>query len=146
MSAAGSKSYRLATRIRHVLRNFRYSLDDARQDLLADADLLPVVGHRDPQPEDLGAALLDDVLRRDDIAERLRHLPAFVVDEEAVREHLPERRPPARAEPDQQRALEPAAMLIAAFEVHVGRPGQLRLPRAAPPRGSSRNRTRRRGC
>ena len=31
----------------------------------------------------------------------------------------------ARAEADEQRALEPAAVLVAAFEVHVGRPGQL---------------------
>ena len=35
------------------------------------------------------------------------------------------RRPAARAEADEQRALEPAAMLVAAFEVHVGRPRQL---------------------
>ena len=39
--------------------------------------------------------------------------------------HLAERRPSARAEADEQRALEPAAVLVAAFEVDVGRPGQL---------------------
>ena len=81
-----------------------------------------VVDHRDPQPQDLGAALLDDVLRRDDVAERLRHLAAFAVDDEPVREHLVERRAPARANADQERAVEPAAMLVAAFEVDVGRP------------------------
>ena len=36
--------------------------------------------HRDPQPDDLGAALLDDVLRRHHVAERLRHLAPFEVD------------------------------------------------------------------
>ena len=39
-------------------------VDDARQDLLADAQLLGELGHRHPQPDDLGAALLDHVLRR----------------------------------------------------------------------------------
>ena len=43
-----------------------------------------------------------------------------------MRQHLAERRAAARAEADEQRALEPAAMLVAAFEVDVRRPGQLR--------------------
>ena len=38
--------------------------------------LFPVIAHRHPQPEHVGAALLDDVLRRDDVADRLRHLLA----------------------------------------------------------------------
>ena len=37
-------------------------------------------------------------------------------------------------------------MLVAALEVDVGRPAQLGPERAAPPRGSSPSRTRRRGC
>ena len=133
-------------RYRSVLRIFRYASTDARQDLLAEPDLLRVVAHRHPQPQDVGAALLDDVLRLDRVAERLRHLPAVVGDDEAVGEHLAERRPAARAEADEQRALEPAAMLVAAFEVDVGRPGQLRAGPTAPPRGSIPSRTRRRGC
>ena len=63
--SAGSKSYRFATRYAQRVADLAVRLDDARQDLLADADLLAVVAHRDPQPEDVGAALLDDVLRRD---------------------------------------------------------------------------------
>ena len=100
-------------------------LDHPLQDLSADAQLLAEVAHRDPQPQRLGAALLDHLLRQDGVAERLRHLPAVDVDQEAVGEHFAERRPSARAEADEQRALEPAAMLIAAFEVHVGRPRQI---------------------
>ena len=41
----------------------------------------------------------------------------------------PERRRAARAETDEQRALEPAAVLVAALEVEVRRPGQLRPER-----------------
>ena len=65
----------------------------------------------------------------DRVAERLRHLDAFEVDQEAVRQHLAERRAAARAEADEQRALEPAAVLIAAFEVDVSRPRQFRTHR-----------------
>ena len=66
--------------------------------------------------------MLDDVLRRGGVAERLRHLAALLVHHEAVRQHLVERRAAARADADEQRAVEPAAMLIAAFEIDVGRP------------------------
>src|SRR4029078_11335014 len=69
-------------------------------------------------------AFLDPFLRQDRVAERLRHLPPVDVDQEPVRQHLPERRPPTRAQTDQQRALEPAAVLIAASQVDVRRPRQ----------------------
>ncbi len=121
-------------------------LDGAREDLLAEADLLRVVAHRHPQPQDVGAALLDDVLRLDRVAERLRHLPAVLVDDEAVRDDLLNGGRPRVPSADEQRALEPAAVLVAALEVDVGRPRQLGPHRAAPPRGSIRSRTRRRGC
>ena len=83
---------------------------------------------------------------QDRVAERLRHLLAVFVDDEAVGDDLLERRPPARAQADEQRALEPAAVLVAALEVEVGRPASARAGTAAPPRGSSPSRTRRRGC
>ena len=46
-----------------------------------------------------------------------------------MRQHLAERRAAARAEADEQRALEPAPVLIAAFEVDVSRPRQFRAHR-----------------
>ena len=52
-------------------------------------------------------------------------LRAVVVDDEAVGDDLLNGGRAARAEADEQRALEPAAMLVAALEVDVGRPGQL---------------------
>ena len=61
-----------------------------------------------------------------DVAERLRHLAALLVDDEAVREDAAVRRAVARADADEQRRLEPAAVLVGAFEVQVGRPGELR--------------------
>ena len=105
-----------------------------------------VIAHRHPQPEDLGAALLDHVLRRDDVAERLRHLAAFEVDQEAVRQHLADTAA-GRASP-----APPAASSGTSRDAGrcprgtcpTARSG--RRSAAAPPRGSSRSRTRRRGC
>ena len=129
-----------------TLRILRYASTVRARIFLADAHVFAVVDHRHPQAQDLGAALLDDVLRRDGVAERLRHLAARSSIDEAVREHLVERRAAARADADEQRAVEPAAMLVAALEVDVGRPVDGRRGTAAPPRGSSPSRTRRRGC
>ena len=52
------------------------------------------------------------------VAERLRHLPALLVEREAVRQHDVEGRAAARAAALEQRGLEPAAMLVGAFEIH----------------------------
>ena len=130
-----------------MLRNLRYASITRCEDLLADAQLLAEVAHRDPQAQDLGAALLD-------------HCPAagstLPSDFDILRPSTSIRKPwvstsrnggaPARAQADEQRALEPAAMLVAAFEIHVGRPRQVVAERAAPPRGSTPSRTTRRGC
>ena len=46
-----------------------------------------VVLGRDPEAQDLGAVLRDEVLGRDALPTRLRHLPPLAVDDEAVGEH-----------------------------------------------------------
>ena len=58
------------------------------------------------------------------LPDRLRHLAALLVHDEAVREVRAVRRLAPRADADEQRTLEPAAVLIAALEVEVGRPPQ----------------------
>ena len=100
--------------------------DGARQHFLAEAHLVPVVDHRDPQPDDLGAALFHHLLRRDDVAEGLGHLAPLLVDNEPVRQHGAVRRVLARADADEQRRLEPAAILVGAFQVQISRPRELR--------------------
>ena len=86
--------------------------------------VLAVVDHADPQPQHLGAVLVPDLLGLDDVAQALRHLAAVGVHREAVRDHLPVGRRVVRAHADQQRRVEPAAVLVAALQVHVGRPAQ----------------------
>ena len=80
----------------------------------------PVIGGAHPHAQDIGAGLLDHVLRRGDVAERLRHFAAVLVEHEAVGENDVERRAAARAAGFQQRRLKPAAMLVGAFEIHHG--------------------------
>ena len=81
---------------------------------------LGIVARRHPQAQDVGAGLVFITsCGESDVALRLRHLLlALLVEDEAVREHDVEGRAAARAAAFQQRGLEPAAMLVGAFEVH----------------------------
>jgi hypothetical protein len=88
--------------------------------LLADADILEIVGRGGPQAKDVGAALLEHGERVDRVAEALRHLAHVLVEREAVGEHRLVRGAAAGAAALHQRGLEPAAMLVRAFDVEVG--------------------------
>ena len=96
------------------------------EDLRADADILGVVRADHPKPQDVGPALLHDLLRRNDVAERFRHFPPVLVEHEAVRQHGLVGRASARPAGLDQRGLEPAAVLVRAFQIKIGRPSQLR--------------------
>ena len=63
-------------------------------------------------------AVLDDALRRDDVADRFRHLAPVLVEHEAVGQYRVVGRAAARAAALQQRGVEPAAMLVGPFEIH----------------------------
>ena len=94
---------------------------DARlDDLGTDAQVFGEIRARDPEAQDLRAVLLRDLLGRDDVAERFRHLAALLVEHEAVGQDRAIGRAAARAAGFQQRGLEPAAVLIGAFEIEIG--------------------------
>ena len=69
---------------------------------------------------------LDDFVRVNHVAERLRHGAALGVEHPAVGQNLPVRRRAVRDQSQQQRAVKPPTVLVAAFEVNVGRPGDVR--------------------
>ncbi|GBF31537.1 hypothetical protein MnTg04_01498 [bacterium MnTg04] len=62
------------------------------QDFIGYADFPAIVGGGHPQTQNIGAQDINDFLRGDDVAQRLRHLPTVFVDRETVRQHLPVRR------------------------------------------------------
>ena len=101
-------------------------LGDALDHVVRDAHVLAVVDHDGPHPQDLGAVGVDQLLRVDVVAEALRDLLALGVDGEAVGDDGVVGRAAARRDADQQRRVEPAAVLVAALEVDVGRPRQVR--------------------
>ena len=104
----------------HGVAQLAIGVDGGLEDFRADALVVPVVAGGDPHPQDVGAGLLDHVLRRDGVAERLRHLAAVLVEREAVRDDDVEGRAAARAADFQQRGMEPAAVLVGAFQIHHG--------------------------
>ncbi len=81
-----------------------------------------IVRRRRPQAQNFRAVLFRDHLRRQGIAQRLGHFAALLVQHEAVGQHALVRRVAARADAFQQRGLEPAAMLVGAFQIKIGRP------------------------
>ena len=95
------------------------------EDFAADAQVLAGVRHHHPEAQNVDAVLLRHLFRRDDVAERFRHLAALLVHHEAIGQDCLEWRPSPRADGFEQRRLEPAAMLVGAFQVQVGRPGQV---------------------
>ena len=93
-------------------------LDEGLQDLRPDAQIIGIIGGRHPEPQDVRAGILDDALRRDHVAERLRHFLALLVENEAMGQHHIIGRAAARAAALQKRGMEPAAMLVGAFQIH----------------------------
>src|SRR5206468_5751999 len=104
-----------------ILRLWVAMIDQLRPE----RDVVAVVDHRHPQPENVGAVGLEDLLRRERVATRLRHLVAGLVDDEAAGDDFAIRRRPFDAGADEERRLEPAAMLVVALDVEIGRPRQL---------------------
>ena len=68
--------------------------------------------------------VVGDFLRGGDVAEALAHLAPGLVQHEAMGQHRLERGGAAGADRLQQAGLEPAAMLVGAFQVEIGGPGQ----------------------
>ena len=72
-------------------------LGEVLQDLRSEADVVGVVRRAHPHAQNVGAVRAHHVLRRDDVALRLRHLVlALFVEDEAVGQHHVERRDAAR--------------------------------------------------
>ena len=109
----------------HRVAHAPIGIGHALQDLVRTAHLARVVGRGHPQPQHVGAQRRHHLVGRHDVAERLGHLAALLVDGEAVGQHALVGRALIQRLRHQQRAVEPAAMLVRAFQVHLDRRGDL---------------------
>ena len=91
----------------------------AGQDFVVDIQVARVVGAGHPQAHDFGAHFVAHLLRRDGVAQALAHLAALAVSGKAVGQQAFVGRAVVQGAAQQQRAVEPAAVLVVAFEVQV---------------------------
>ena len=111
-----------AEQIAEAVAELAILVGDPGEDFLADPVVLGEIDRQRPQPQDVGAMLLHQVQRVDRIAQALGHFHALGVHREAVGQHRVIGRAAAGAAAFEQRRLEPAAVLVGAFEIEVGRP------------------------
>ena len=96
-------------------------LTDVGEDLAIARDVIGGIDRGDPQAHDIGTAGVAFLVRVDDVAERLGHLAALAVKREALGDNRLVGSRAVRAHRSHERAHEPAAVLVGAFEVHIGR-------------------------
>src|SRR3546814_3260217 len=106
----------------YEMRISDWSSDVCSSDLyfLADADIVEIISRGDPHAQNVRAAFGDDLQRIDDIAQRFGHFTALLVERKAMGKYGVIRCAAACAAACEQGGLEPAAMLVGAFEVEAG--------------------------
>ena len=87
------------------------------EELAIGLDVVLIIEARHPPPADIGPEVAEQGIHLQRIAHRLAHLPAVLVDHEAVGEQGPEGAFGRRAQAAQQAQLEPPAVLIGPFKV-----------------------------
>ncbi len=110
----------------HGVAHAPIGIGHALEDLVRAAHLAGVVGGRHPQAQHVGAQVGHHLVRGHHVAQRLGHLAALLVHGEPVGEHALVGRALVHGLGHQQRAVEPAAMLVRSFQVHLHRRRDLR--------------------
>ena len=120
------KAVERAEQIAEGVAQFAILVGNALQDFLADPVVFGEVHGQRPQPQNIRAAVAHQVERVDRIAQRLGHFHALLIHRKAVGQHRVIGRTAPRAAALQQARLEPATMLVTAFEIKVRWPLQVR--------------------
>ena len=122
----GVKAVEVAEAVACGVAELEIVLRQLLEDLLGAAHIGVVVGAARPQTQHVGAELVDDLGRIHAVAEGLVHGLALTVDRPAVGQALAVRSALAeRADGHEQGRLEPAAVLVAALDIHIRRPEAL---------------------
>ena len=105
----------ITKRVAQLAVLIRYALED----LIADAMIFGIIHAERPEPQNVRAIGFHQLERIDGIAERFGHFHALGIHREAVGEHRFVGRTAAGAAGFKQARLEPSAMLIGAFQIHI---------------------------
>ena len=96
------------------------SVDNPSQYFVVNAEIARVVGCSAPEANDFGTEFVAHLLRRHHISQAFAHFSALPVNREAVGQQPPVGRAVIHGAGGQQRAVEPASVLVMAFQVEVG--------------------------
>ena len=121
---AGLEIVQVAQQEPRRVANAAVRLRQALEDVHGDAHVVAVVRGGHPQAQYLRPKLIDDLLGRDGVAQGLGHLAALAVQGEAVGQDLLIGRLALDGHCREERRLEPAAVLVAALQIHLAGPGE----------------------
>src|SRR5882762_8732882 len=102
--------------------NLPVGFAELRHDALAHFHVGLILDGTNPEAEQVGAPLLANLDGIERVAKRFGHRAALLVEGPAVRYNAAIGRSISHAGSDENRTVEPAAVLIGAFEVDVGGP------------------------
>ena len=100
--------------------NAAIGIDHTRQNFVIDVEVARVIGRGHPQAHNFCAHLVGNFLRRHHIAQALAHLAALTVGGKAMGQQTFVRRAIVECTTEQQRTVEPAAVLVVALQIQVG--------------------------
>ena len=116
----------VAQNVTDGVTDFAVYLSQLLQDFRGDTNICLIIGGSSPQTDDISTVLFDYVLRNDNVTYGFGHLAAIAVNYITMSQYGFVRSTACNSNGGQQRGLEPATMLVTAFEVHSNWPGQLR--------------------
>ena len=116
-SRDGSKPLQVAEQEAERVAQLAIELGAALHQVFAGGHVFSEIDRRDPEAHNFAAHAFGNVDRIDAVAERFRHGAALLVEGPARSGHVGVRRAASQSDGSEQRRVEPAAMLVAAFEI-----------------------------
>ena len=123
--ARGIETGEISQREAERVAQLAVRLGKLRHHVVGHAHVRRIILRRNPQAQQIRAPLLAHFRGQHGIAQRFRHRLALGVERPPVREHVPVRSAIPHGDADKQRAVEPSAILVRPFEIHIRRPRKL---------------------
>ena len=116
----------VAQNVTHGVTDFAVNFGELFYNFRGDTDICSVVGRSSPQTNDVSAVLFDDFLGNHYVTNGFGHLATFAVYYITVSQNGFVGSFASNSNSGQQGRLEPATMLVTAFQVHIGNLTQFR--------------------